>query len=379
MVETYEDKSVYDMLYLVSCILNEAVPDKEKVCSMNLENLFKVCQRQSLTAMVCMALESAGTELPGYWIEAKLKAIRKVMLLDSERQKIFQFMEENDIWYMPLKGVILKELYPKIGMRQMSDNDILYDKTYQKEICDYMKQQGYTAESVGKIHHDGYQKPPVFNFEMHTSLCGEENDEKIYQYYSEFNDKLLKDDDKNYAYHFSDEDFYIYITVHEYKHFNMNGTGLRSLTDRFLYLKSKQNTLNWLYIDRELDKQGISDFEQRARKLCLTVFSDCDLPELSADESELLKNYLYSGTYGSLENAVNNRMEKIKNETGSTSKFKYVWSRIFPPIKIYKLYFPFFYKYKVLLPLGWIYRIVRGLICKKDKIFSEYKKLKNYK
>ena len=74
---------------------------------MNLENLFKMCQFHSLTAMVCMALKSAGTEFPGYWVEAKLKAIRKVMLLDSEREKILQFMEENSIWYIPLKGVIL--------------------------------------------------------------------------------------------------------------------------------------------------------------------------------------------------------------------------------------------------------------------------------
>lgn len=378
MAKVRDDKSTYNMLYLVSCILNESVPDKEKILSMNLENLFEMCQFHSLTAMVCIALESAGTELPGYWIEAKLKAIRKVMLLDSERQKILQFMEENGIWYMPLKGVILKELYPKIGMRQMSDNDILYDKTYQKEVCDYMKQQGYTAETVGKTHHDEYQKPPVFNFEMHTILFGEENDEKIIQYYSDFKDKLLKDDNKNYAYHLSDENFYIFITVHEYKHFNIGGTGLRSLIDRFIYIKSKQNTLDWKYIEGELQKLGISEFEQKARQLCLTVFSGCDLPELSDDENELLKYYLYSGTYGTLENTVKNRMEKIHNETGSCSKFKYIWNRFFPPMKFYKMHYPFFYKHKLLLPFAWIYRIFRGLIFNNKKLHNELNSIKNY-
>lgn len=34
---------------------------------------------------------------------------------------------------MPLKGILLKEMYPKIGMLQMADNDILYDKQYRKE------------------------------------------------------------------------------------------------------------------------------------------------------------------------------------------------------------------------------------------------------
>ena len=113
------------MLYLTSCALNNVIPDKNKIESMNLENLFEMCQFHSLTCIVCMALESVGMELPEYWTQAK--AIRKVLLLDAERRKIFNFMDKNGIWYMPLKGVILKEYYPSIGMRQISDNDILCD------------------------------------------------------------------------------------------------------------------------------------------------------------------------------------------------------------------------------------------------------------
>ena len=120
-------KSAYDMLYLTSCALNNVIPDKNKIESMNRENLFEMCQFHSLTYIVCMALESVGMELPEYWTQAKAKAIRKVLLLDAERRKIFDFIDKNGIWYMPLKGVILKEYYPSIGMRQISDNDILCD------------------------------------------------------------------------------------------------------------------------------------------------------------------------------------------------------------------------------------------------------------
>ena len=37
-------KSAYDMLYLTSCALNNVIPDKNKIKSMNLENLFEMCQ-----------------------------------------------------------------------------------------------------------------------------------------------------------------------------------------------------------------------------------------------------------------------------------------------------------------------------------------------
>lgn len=378
MTQIFNNKSSYDMLYLISCILNESVPDKEKILNMNLEELFKICQQHSLTTMACIALESSDTQLPGYWKEAKLKSIRKNLLFDSERQKIFDFMEEKGIWYMPLKGIVLKELYPEIGTRQMADNDILYDKSFQNELCNYMKKQGYNAKIVGKIHHDTYMKPPVFNFEMHTTLLDEGNDENIFLYYSNIEDKFLKDDKNNYARYFSDEDYYIYITVHEYHHFTVAGTGLRSLVDRFVYLKAKQDKLDWDYIEREFNKLGIFEFEKQARHLSLTVFSECDLPELYEEESELLKYYLSSGTYGTLENRAKINIKKFQDKTGSTSKFKYIWSRVFPPLKIYKIYFPFFYKYKLLLPVGWMYRIIRGVFKRKKIIKAELKSLKKY-
>lgn len=92
------------------------------------------------------------------FIEAKSKAIRKNILLDTEREKIFEFLEQNKIWYMPLKGVILKELYPKIGMRQMSDNDILFDETYRKDIVRFMKNKGYHLKSGINAHCDEWVK-----------------------------------------------------------------------------------------------------------------------------------------------------------------------------------------------------------------------------
>lgn len=263
-------------------------------------------------------------------------------------------------------------------MRQMSDNDILYDKTYQKDVCNYMKQQGYTKENVGKVYHDEYQKPPVFNFEMHTTILGEENDEKLVKYYSDIKDKLLKDATKIMLIIFLMKIF-TYLSQFMNTSIKKGGTGLRSLTDRFIYIKSKPNTLDWKYIDEELQKLGISEFEQKARQLCLTVFSGCDLPELSDDENELLRYYLCSGTYGTLENNVKNSMEKIQNETGSSSKFKYIWNRFFPPMKFYKMHYPFFYKHKLLLPFAWIYRIFKGLIFNNKKLHNELNSIKNYK
>ncbi len=376
MTESEMKTSAYDMLYLATCVVNGIVPDAGNI---DLDNLYAVSKFHSLTAISAMALESAGIALPDRWREAKAKAIRKNILLDAERAQILGYFEQNGIWYLPLKGVILKELYPKTGMRQMADNDILYDSRFQTQVMEYMEGRGYKTESVGKGNHDTYHKPPIYNFELHTQLYSEQSDKTIHDYYDDVKSRLVKDNDKQYGYHFTDEDFYIFMTVHEYKHYSISGTGLRSLLDCFVYLHSKGKSLDREYICGELDKLGISDFERKSRALAMKAFSSAELPELSRDEREMLEYYLLSGTYGTQKQSVENRMDKLAAKTGSKSKLRYVLSRIFPDTGFYKEYYPFFYRHKILLPICWIYRLFKGLIIKSKNILGELKIVVNKK
>ena len=57
-----------------------------------------------------------------------------------------------------------------------------------------------------------------------------------------------------YAANMSDEDFYIYITSHAYKHYSGSGTGLRTLMDFYAYLNAKGDTFNLDYIWTECKK-----------------------------------------------------------------------------------------------------------------------------
>ena len=262
----------------------------------------------------------------------------------------------------------------------MSDNDILFDSSFQNQLRGYMKKRGYKPESVGKGHHDTYMKPPVYNFEMHTRLYDECNDSKeISQYYYNVKKRLVKNADKEYGYHFTDEDFYIFMTVHEYKHYSGSGTGLRSLLDCFVYVRSKGDGLDWNYISGELDKLGIGEFEQKSRSLAMKIFSSPELPKLSDDERDMLEYYLLSGTYGTGKNHVENSMKKFSEKTGSNSRFRYIMRRIFPELEAYKEHYPFFYKHRILLPVGWMYRLFKGLIVNGKNILGELKIVVNRK
>lgn len=370
LTETEMKASAYDMLYLSTCALNGMVPDAE---NMDLDKLYAVSKFHSLTAISAMALESAGITLSDKWREAKAKAIRKNILLDAERAQILEYFEQNGIWYMPLKGIIMKDMYPKAGMRQMADNDILYDSRFQMQVKEYMESRGYRTESVGKSNHDTYHKPPVYNFELHTKLYSEQADKIIHDYYADVKSRLVKDNGHEYGYHFTDEDFYIFMTVHEHKHYSGGGTGLRSLLDCFVYLRAKGGKLDRDYIDGELAKLGIGEFERKSRALAMKVFSSPELPGMSEDERQMLEYYLLSGTYGTQKQRIENRMDQLAAKTGNQSKLRYILSRLFPNAEFFKDYAPFFYRHRIWLPIGWIYRFFRGVTVNGKNILGELK------
>ena len=359
-----------DLIYLLSCAVNGNTPDKEKVKDIDLEKLYKLAKFHSVRAAVNISLARAEITDTAFH-QAYKKAVRKNILLDVERTSIFSEFEQNGIWYVPLKGAVLKDLYPENGMREMADNDVLYDAEKQQKAMEIMLNQGYTAESVGKSHHDTYMKPPVLNFELHTLLFGSAHAEPLYRYYADTKRLLRKDEDNNFGYHFSDEDFYVYMTVHEWKHYSNSGTGIRSLLDCYIYCKAKGDSLDWDYIKEQCKQLGTDDFEQKRRALAIKVFSANELPKLTEDETELLMFYLTAGTYGTLESRV---AKKLKEQ----SKLSFWMQNIFIKRSEMVNTVPFTAKSPLLYPVGVIWRCCRVLIKRRDRLKKTISAVKKY-
>jgi len=364
--------NVLDILYLTRCVVNQEIPDKARVESMNQEQLYEAAQRHSMTAVTAFALESAGIRHKDF-TEAKEKALRKNIIFDAERKKILQKLEDAKIWYIPLKGAILKDYYPKMGMRQMTDNDILFDASRRENVREIMLNLGFTVNHFGVGYDDAYFKKPVCNFEMHSTLFSGVDMPflmKMHEYYENIRERLLKDENNQYGYHFSDEDFYLYMIAHEYKHYAMSGTGVRSLLDMYIFLRKFQDSMNWEYILAETQKLGIADYEQKSRKLAFRIFTN---QELTPDEKEILDYYIFSEAYGTSANFAANRAKSFHTD----SQFQYIFHRIFPPMEIVQMWYPFFYKYKIFLPVLWfIVRPFKALTVKKSLAKEEMKQLK---
>lgn len=372
-------KASCDLIYLVKCALNDTVPDPDMISAMDLSEVYKVAKHHFLTSVSFEVLKSYEFEdtLKKEWQNDRNKSIRKNMMLDAGRIQITEFMENNGIWYMPLKGIILKDLYSAPGMRQMSDNDILFDEKYRKEIHDFFIKNCYKCQDYGKYNHDVYMKKPVYNYEMHTALFHISHEEKFHKYYENTKQMLIKDEDNKFGYHFSDEDFYVYITAHEYKHYSTSGTGLRTFADTYVYLKHKN--LNRKYLDEQFQKLGISSFEKQLSSIAMNLFSpDGSIKTLSKSQLKMLDYCIFSGTYGTIENFSKINYEKFRN-SGKSGKFSYWMGRIFPGPEFMRAYFPFFYRHKWLIPVCWVYRAVRGIFKKRKLVLKEFNTIKSLK
>ena len=381
-LEEYRN-TIRDIVYLCACAVDGETPSAPRVAEMDPGRLYAVAERFLLTGIVALALESAGVKNERF-TQALGKAIRKVAAFDMERGIVLDAMEKAGIWYMPLKGAVLKDLYPMIGMRQMADNDILFDASRADELRSVMEGLGFETDyKYGRFAHDSYFKPPVYNFEMHRMLFGA-NVPDLSAYYENVKDRLLKVQGKQYAYRFSEDDFYVYLISHEYKHYSGGGTGLRSLLDTYVYCTKMDGILNWDYIKGEIEKLRITEFESTNRSLALHLFSGGGLRwedfsnKLGTEERDMLDFILSSGTYGSTENRVKNSI--AKKGGGFLGKVRYVIGRIFLPMETIRYAFPVFAKYPVLLPFLPFYRFFHGLmIGGKKRFLRELRAFAGYK
>ena len=366
-----ENKKVLDdLVYLAACTVNGQIPEKSRTDGIDLSLVYEAAQDHKLAAAAGMALESAGIRNEAF-VQAVAKAMRKNALLDADRAELTRKLEEAGIWYMPLKGAILKDLYPRYGMREMADNDILVDASRAKDVGRIMQELGFEVKEAGKGHHDEYTKPPVSNFEIHRMLFSGLDSEPCHLYYREMEKRLIPDKDGSFGRHFSTDDLYLYLTAHEYKHYRHGGTGIRSLLDTYVFLRKYGEALDMDYVAAEAEKMGTAEYEKKSRELALRLFSGEVLTEA---EQEMLAYYASCGTYGSYEQKIVNEVHSFGG--GLSGKLRFFLSRLFMPMDKIKYAYPVVYKYKILLPFLYVYRIIKGLTTRRGVTMADLKALK---
>lgn len=290
----------------------------------------------------------------------------------SKFLKLSEFLSENKIEHMPVKGYYIRELYPVKELRSFGDIDILIHEKDRKRCDSLMKSLGYTVKNDWEPTYS-YIKDDEY-YEIHTNLFDVRLKDRadMTEYFSSAWLYAKKDSGLRFV---PDTEFHlIYIICHLAKHLSTGGAGIRMYLDVALYILRYDSVISWERTEEEFKKLGLERFFYTVLSAVNEWFyvkASCDFENFGEELSELLEFTLDSDIFG---HSRDNSAIKLRGE--ERSKKRTALKILFPPAEQLENRYTFLKRSRLLLPLAWIVRVFKnfGLIPKKIKELVNLKK-----
>lgn len=332
-------------------IQRELNPDKQNkelfpMTAEDIEALYRLSSRHDLAHIIADALAKRNllTGVVGEkFSEQQIFAVLRYERINFDYQKICVVLNDEKIPYIPLKGMVVRTLYPEEWMRTSCDIDILVRESDLDHTISCLKNKGFRQEGKKNFHDVSLISPSNVHLELHFNIL--ENIENIDFELSKVWDYASPITDGSCEYKLSNEFFIFHTVAHMLYHFKTGGCGVRPFIDLYLIKKNFE-------IDEEkllllLDNCKIKKFYD-----CMLKVSEVWFEDKSDDEivSRIQKYVLDGGVYGNFEN------QMAINKSGEIKKSRYVFRRIFAPLIIMKAKYPTLRKHAWLLPFFWVRR-----------------------
>ena len=268
-------------------------------------------------------------------------------------------LRDAGIPFFTVKGLDVARLYPHPALRTMGDCDIVVREQNKERAHEVFLKLGY--ENGQKQGHEWTYFKNGLEFELHHNLLYDERentDESIafcqsaWAHVTEENGRFVL----NWSFH------YIFLLLHLHKHLIYLGVGLRQFMD--LYVVAHSVSLDWAWIDSELEKLGLLDFSRRCTELTEAWFGGRGTTER---DRHCLEQVLRNGAFGfhdetNQENRKSDEMIRTKGPRW-VARLRILLGSTFPAYKNmrYVSAYSGLNGHPWLLPAFWVYRWVRAL------------------
>lgn len=330
-----------------------ALGDEQKAeITENAAVLLGLSRAHDVAHLVGFSLFEAGlsTVYPAFERDHMMAVFRHEGLA-FELSQIRETLEKAEIPFIPLKGALIRDLYPEPWMRTSCDVDVLVRQEDARKAADRLCESlGYRIEEETRHDLSLFSEGGV-HVELHFSLINEEDHHAGDALLARAWEFAAPTDGKQFEHALSDPFFYTYHVAHMARHFAAGGCGIRSFLDLWL--------LDTQECDRAarsslINEAALSAFLHAAQALCRHWF----MGEENTDPHLLTveRFVLFGGAYGSKHNYVTLQQKKRGGRLG------YVLSRLFIPYKQMKYIYPILKKAPVLLPVFWVWRWIEHLL-----------------
>lgn len=326
----------------------------------SLDEIYQYAKRNDMAHLVGYVLTKNGLiseedeSFSSFEVEQYTAMLRRERQ-DFELSRICDALEEAEIDFIPLKGAVIRDLYPEPWMRTSCDIDVLVKKEDLPRAGECMVSSLGYRKGKDSMHDESFYGEGSIHVELHFDLVEEDHAEKSSEVLADVWSCAEVAEGKKHHMLMSDEMFYFYHVAHIAKHFEEAGIGARPFLDLYLLTRSGSNSAKR---DELLRRGELEVFERVAREISLCWFEGRELDELGQRAETFI---MRCGAFGS---AVNTILHAKKRLGG---KRRYLLGRVFMPYDSIKHAYPILQKHKWLLPFYQVARWFKLLSPKRAK------------
>lgn len=316
------------------------------------KELMKIGAHQSILPIIYRGLKEVGAplEVVNEYDKFRLKDTRLYVIQNDALQKIGLALNAAQIPYIPLKGAVLRLLYPEPELRTSCDIDVLV-KEDDVEVAVAAIEKATDFVKKKRNYHDISMVNSQVHLELHFSIL--ENMENIDRLLARVWDYAVPDGGSRKK--LTPEFLIFHVIAHMSYHMVHGGLGIRPFLDLWL-LRTKTE------YDEDTVRRMCSDccIITFYEKCCILVdawMTGNPVPE----NLTVFENYAFNGgVFGNNENAI---ASKQRNHRG----LSYFFHRVFMSRSLLKAEYPELKEKPFLMPICQIKRWLRLLNPKKRK------------
>ncbi len=290
-------------------------------------------------AVFDLRLIPKGGEIYAKFQKQQMLDLYRYETIHYELAQLSELFEKACIPFIPLKGSVIRQFYPKPWLRTSCDIDFLIRETDVDRALQMIETEVGCSDVVRGTHDVGLVTQNGVHFELHYTLVEEGKLPKAKTVLNRVWEYAYPAEGCQYHHLLKDEMFYYYHIAHMAIHFQGGGCGVRPFIDLQILagISHDDQARNALLSDG-----GLTQFEEQVRKLAAVWFGD----ERHDEETLRVESFIVrSGVYGTSENYIAAQQVKEGN------KFKFLLSRLWLPYDVLKNQYPSLNGKKLLLPI----------------------------
>lgn len=323
-----------------------------------LKALYDYANRQEVAHLVGDALEALGVlkNAPDEVAEPYRRRMAVSAYHAEQQRQVFEAVseafDEKKIPYLPLKGLVIRPLYPEPWMRSAGDLDILVKQEDLERASEVLSSLGGAPTDKEEKHDRPFFFATGVMLELHYRLLEDERANGAKDVLDGIWAHTERLSDERFEYRMKDAWFYYYHMVHAAKHLEEGTCGIRPFLD--LWVINRNTSFDPAARRSLLEENRLLPFAEAAEKL-----SEVWLSGKAPDEwTQSLEAFLLAGgTFGTM------ATKRSMTTSGKGGKLRYYLKKIFLPASVLKKRYPILEKHPVLLPLMQVRRWFHFLFC----------------